>query len=224
MLTSVAASQPDYTVGEEICNFVTHGAALIFAAFKFATSWSESSPLSSDSNAIPLIAKRLMLLAFIILYANSTVYHAVRDVTVKTLFRFLDHMSVVVFMLGTAAPVIFYGMTWNTAMAIVGSLGFVITAFGVWGMCDWDRFVQFELYLYIGFAVVCSACTIPGFRRLARGAGLLFLKGALVYASGVPFFVRNDVRYMHSIFHCFVVAGSLCHYRVVFLEKTALLG
>lgn len=215
MLTAVAESQPEYTFLEEFCNYVSHGIPFVLALFKLLT---YDTPADCDSGQIPPAAKRIMLFAFMVLYGISTLYHALTPVALKAVLRFLDHLTVVVFMLGTTAPLIFHGMPHAAAVATVSALLLVIASFAYFGVFFWREFTALEVHLYVAFATVCCACTIPGFRRLEPAAGLLFVKGALAYASGIPFFLRPDVPYMHSVFHCCVVLGSVCHYRVFFAE------
>ena len=47
-------------------------------------------------------------------------------------------------------------------------------------------------------------------------AFLWLVAGGLFYTTGLAFFIRDDRPYNHAIWHLFVMAGSACHYRVVF--------
>jgi hemolysin III len=41
------------------------------------------------------------------------------------------------------------------------------------------------------------------------------LAGGLCYLAGAIFYFNDEKRFYHSIWHVFVLAGSICHYRAV---------
>jgi hemolysin III len=43
----------------------------------------------------------------------------------------------------------------------------------------------------------------------------LIVAGGLFYTIGVYFYVRDERRYNHAIWHVFVMAGSACHFAAV---------
>ena len=74
--------------------------------------------------------------------------------------------------------------------------------------------------------VVMSCMVTAVIERLdatAPPAGFLwFLAGGGLYAIGLIFFIRDDRRFNHAIWHLFVLAGSICHYWavIVFVSST----
>ena len=58
-------------------------------------------------------------------------------------------------------------------------------------------------------------------RRARRPGSSGFLAGAGFYAIGLIFFIRDDRRFNHAIWHLFVLAGSICHYRAVIVFVTS---
>jgi hemolysin III len=217
MLTGVANTQPDYTFGEEFCNVITHGSGFAFALYQFLKYRPDGVPTDEESEKkrISPSGKRLLLFSFVVLFGNSTLYHAFVPGTFKTIFRFIDHFSVVITMLGTTAPVICHGLSRWLAGLVFFVLLSVIAAFVYFGIFYWVEFESWEVSLYFPFAVICSALTIPGFKKVDARARFQFMKGLLVYACGIPFFIRDDVRYAHSVFHCAIAAGGYCHYRAI---------
>jgi uncharacterized membrane protein YjgN (DUF898 family) len=96
----------DYDV--EFCNVITHASALAFASYHFLTDKPDMEPIDTESQKkrISSTCKRLLLFSFAMLDANSIMYHAFVTQTRKTLFKFIDHFSVVITMIGTTAQVI----------------------------------------------------------------------------------------------------------------------
>jgi hemolysin III len=216
MLTGIAATQPRYTPWEELCNVITHAIPLGFSLFKFLSYRSETDPTASDPTALSPGGKRFLLLGFSYLYATSTLYHGTVNPTYKSIFRCIDHFSVLVAMLALASPLILHGLRQIVAISVIAIMATLILSFVYFAFISWERFEGWELWLYIPFAGMCSALTGPGFMKLDRRATVRFLIGLLVYLVGIPFFVMDDLRYTHTVFHCAVAGGSYCHYRAVF--------
>jgi hemolysin III len=152
------------------------------------------------------------------LFANSAIYHAMVNPFLKAIFRFIDHFSVIISMLGSITPIIFHGFSRQLAIWIILALWGVILSYIYFGVYFWELFEEWEVRLYFPFATLCGALTIPGFRRLDKQRVQRFMMGLLAYASGVPFFIKDDIRYTHSIFHCAIVIGTWWHYKAL-VEK-----
>src|SRR5262249_52881065 len=90
--------------------------------------------------------------------------------------------------------------------ALIGSLAKVVRA---------DRLDDDSPIPYL---VVSGLCVMSFLRLLADGpsggTGWL-LTGGLFYLAGLIFFFNDEKRFYHSIWHLFVLAGSICHYRAV---------
>ena len=93
----------------------------------------------------------------------------------------------------------------------MAALGIVLNAI------DLDRFSKISTLCYVlmGWGIVF---TLPKITRVigAQGTALL-IAGGVVYTLGVIFYVLKKYRYMHSVWHLFVLAGSICHYLSILL-------
>jgi hemolysin III len=70
----------------------------------------------------------------------------------------------------------------------------------------------------IPYLVMSGLCVMSFLRLLATvppGEATWLLAGGLFYLAGLVFFVNDEKRFYHSIWHAFVLAGSICHYRAV---------
>lgn len=82
---------PDYTLGEELCNSISHGigaclsiAALVLCVVRAA----------GTGSAMAVVSAAIYGAALIILYCNSTVYHALKRNKAKKVMRIIDHCSI----------------------------------------------------------------------------------------------------------------------------------
>lgn len=207
-------SIPKYSLAEELINSISHGigALLGIAALVLCIVYAA---IKSDAWAV--VGVSIYGATLVILYTISTIYHALKINKAKRVFRVLDHCSVFLMIAGTYTP--------YTLVTLHGALGWVI--FGiVWGCTilgivfnsiDVDKFqtVSVILNLVVGWIVIIAfkalltALGWPGVILLISG-GVLYSVGAFLYTIG------KKIKFMHSIFHFFVVAGSICHFFSIF--------
>eukprot|EP00555_Chaetoceros_dichaeta_P005829 CAMPEP_0198265796 /NCGR_PEP_ID=MMETSP1447-20131203/24713_1 /TAXON_ID=420782 /ORGANISM="Chaetoceros dichaeta, Strain CCMP1751" /LENGTH=118 /DNA_ID=CAMNT_0043955487 /DNA_START=142 /DNA_END=495 /DNA_ORIENTATION=+ len=90
-------------------------------------------------------------------------------------------------------------------------LGLTVEAF----YPDWVYKPKFTLAMYLGMGWSCLACMPDMLEILPIEAVHLIILGGVAYTSGVPFFVRNN-NLDHTIWHIFVMAGSICHWMGIF--------
>ena len=172
-----------------------------------------------------IMAMGIVILAMILLYAASTVYHAlnVREGVLKV-FRKLDHMMIFVLIAGTYTPVcmlVLDGATGMILLTVIWGIALVgILLKALWINCPkW-----FSSIIYIAMGWVCLLVFPLLLQRLSAGAfawllagGILYTVGGVVYALKLKGF--NGVhKYFgsHEIFHLFVMAGSFCHFIVMY--------
>ena len=172
-----------------------------------------------------IMAMGIFILAMILLYAASTVYHAlnVREGVLKV-FRKLDHMMIFVLIAGTYTPVcmlVLDGATGMILLTVIWGIALVgILLKALWINCPkW-----FSSIIYIAMGWVCLLVFPLLLQRLSAGAfawllagGILYTVGGVVYALKLKGF--NGVhKYFgsHEIFHLFVMSGSFCHFIVMY--------
>ena len=196
------------TRGEEIANTISHGLGAVLA-LSFAAPLAVRGILSGSAKAgFSLTAYAFSL---VLLYTASAVYHGVRDPKVKRALRIMDHCSIFVLILGTYIPMsllVVGGQTgWmlfltNTTLAVVGI---------VLNTIDLKRFdkVSLALYALMGWLVVLAMraiiATLPPL-GLALLAG-----GGVAYTAGIVFY-KAQGKYMHFVWHLFVLAGSILQF------------
>jgi len=200
------------SIGEEIANSITHGLGLIasIAALPILLLRARS---SNDPSAV--MGATIFGVTLILLYATSTVYHALPLSKGKRFFRVLDHSAIYLLIAGTYTPFALgplrgpWGWTllaiiWTLTLIGIGSK--VVVGFRL-------PHLSTGLYLLMGWLIVVAIK--PLVENIPR-AGLLWLAaGGLAYTGGVAFYSTKRVRYSHMIWHLFVAAGSICHFIAV---------
>ena len=209
---------PVYTRGEERFNMITHivGAAVGIAALVLCVIRS-----AVRGNGYGLAGSIVFGVSMILLYTISSVYHGLRPGMAKRVMQVLDHCTIYLLIAGTYTPVLL------SAMRRIDPVGSWVLFGIVWGITavavtlnaiDLKNFRVFSMICYIGMGwavifrlpVMIEALGWAGFALILAG-GLLYTVGAVLYGVG------KKKRYFHSIFHLFVLAGSICHTLAVLL-------
>ena len=198
---------PKYSLGEEIFSSVSHGVSALFAvtALVLLLVFCEKTPKN-------VVSVSIYGATMILLYTVSTIYHALGLNRAKVVFRSLDHCTIFLLIAGTYTPVTLvclggawgwslFGVVWGAAV-----LGVVLNAVSV----EKFKIVSMICYLAMGWVVVIAMKPVManlssvGFWCLLSG-GLCYTVGAILYGLG------KKIPYIHSVFHLFVLAGSVLH-------------
>ncbi len=212
---------PKYTKGEEIFNMVSHivGGALGVIALILCVVYSF---LHEDVYAV--VGSFIYGFSIIILYTISSVYHGITPnlPVAKRVMQVIDHCVIFILIAGTYTPVALCSLRRENAIVGWAVLGFVwgASALGITlNAIDLKKYKKFSIvcYLVIGWCIVftlktlISAVGIPGFVYLLLG-GVAYSIGAILYVIGG----KKGLKYMHSVFHIFVVIGTVLQFFTVF--------
>lgn len=209
---------PNYSRGEEIMNMVTHivGGALGIVALVLCVVFA-----ALHRNIYGVVSSAVYGFSLIALYAVSSVYHGLPHNTGKKVMQVIDHCTIYFLIAGTYTVI-----TLSAFRPVSPALGWGMFAFE-WSMAaiaatltaiDLKKYNIFSMICYIGmgWAIIPFAgtalevLTLPGFLLLLSG-GIAYTIGAVLYGIG------SKMKWMHSVFHIFVVLGSLLHFLSVLL-------
>ena len=208
---------PNYSRGEEIMNMVTHivggglGVLILVACVIKAT---------LGGNIPGIIGSAIYGGTMIALYCMSSVYHGLRPGTGKKVMQVIDHCTIYFLICGTYTPIMLsaflpvYPMIgWCLLMAewALAILAATLTAI------DLKKYNVFSMICYIlmGWGIIfflpqaIAVLTKPGF-YLLLGGGIAYTVGAVLYGIG------SKIRWMHSVFHIFVVLGSVLQFMAIY--------
>jgi len=199
---------PLYTIGEEIANSVSHG---IGCAFSIAALVLLIIRAVQHGGGSHLAAALFMGIPLIVEYLFSTLYHAVQPPRAKAVLRVFDHACIYLLIAGSYAPFALVtlgtlgGVRLFVVMCAIGLTGAAFEAFMQERQPAWTTTV---VYLAMGWAVMLHVTDL--WELLPAPALSLLVTGGLCYTVGVAFYALHKIRYMHFVFHLFVLAGSAC--------------
>jgi len=206
---------PSYTLGEELVSSISHGAGALFGVLALVLCVVRS---ALHGSIIGIVASAIFGASMTVLYSMSTLYHALGRNRAKAVFRVLDHCSIYLLIAGTYTP--------YTLVALKGALGW--TLFGiVWGAAilgitlsavSVERFKVFSMICYLCMGWVIIFAVRPLLSAIPKESFSLLLWGGIVYTLGaVVFGFGKKMRYIHSAWHFFVLAGSILHFFSIYL-------
>ena len=211
---------PDYTKGEEIFNMVSHivGAALGIAALVLCV---VAAALSGSPWAV--VSSCIYGSSLIVLYTISSIYHGLRPGSGKKVLQILDHCTIYFLIAGSYMPVVLCAIrevdpvrAWVLFGIIWGLVALATTLTAI----DLKKYSKFSMacYIGIGWSIILAvdiflfAVPVPGILLLLFG-GIAYTIGAVIYGIGK----KTGKRYVHSIFHLFVILGSILQFFSIFL-------
>lgn len=207
-----------YSLGEEIFNSVSHGTGGLLAIAGTAV-LIVLTAIYSDAWAV--VSASIYGASLIILYTMSTLYHAITNARAKKFFRIMDHNTIFFLIAGTYTPF--------TLGPLRGALGWVL--FGiVWGAAavgivlnsiNLERFRKPSVVCYILMGWVIIIAIKPMLHTLPSASLVYLLTGGVLYTVGIIFYALKKVKWFHSVWHLFTVAGSIFHYFSVLIALTS---
>jgi len=203
-----------YSLGEEIANAITHGVgaalsiaalvALIFVAAMWGNGWHLASAIVYG-------------VTMFLLYIASTLYHAITHEKARRVLKVIDHAGIYLLIAGTYTPFtlvtirdeggwLLFAVVWGLA-----ALGIALEAFWTYR----PKWVSALVYLGMGWLAIFAIKPIAA--NLETPGLWLLISGGLAYSLGTIFYVLKRVKFMHAIWHLWVLAGSLLHFLAVML-------
>lgn len=207
---------PDYTRGEEIMNMVTHivGGSLGILALILGI-------IRAEGKVLSLTGVIIFGVMMITLYTISSVYHGLRPSIGKKVMQVLDHCTIYFLICGTYTPILLAAFVprypvigWSLLAAEWGLAALACTLTAI----DLKKYNVFSMICYItmGWGIIfflpqaLEVLTKTGFLWLLAG-GIAYTLGAVLYGIGAK------IHWIHSVFHIFVVLGSLLQFVAIFL-------
>lgn len=202
-----------YSPLEEKINILSHAAGLLLSLIALLLLVTRA---SLYGNAWHIVSASIFGVSLIALYAASTTYHSAKKPEARVQLRIIDHATIYILIAGTYTPF--------TLVTLNGSVGWII--FGIsWGLAVsgiilklffTGRFnlLSTLMYVFMGWIIVfavkplVAALPTEGLYWLVAG-GLSYTIGAIIYSI-------KSIPLNHAIFHLFVLAGSICHFFVIY--------
>lgn len=201
-----------YTLGEEIANSITHGigaglsiaglTVLVVLAAIYGDIWK-------------VISFSIYGSTLVILYLASTLYHSFQNPRVKSLFQIFDHSAIYLLIAGTYTPFLLVSLRGPWGWSLLA----VVWGLAILGIGFKALFIKrFHVASTLGYILMgwLGVIVIRQMLQAVPTGGLLWLAaGGVFYTIGVIFLAWKRIPYNHTIWHFFVMGGSLCHFLAV---------
>lgn len=199
-----------YTIGEEIFNSVTHGVGALVSVVGLFFLMAKALP---THDFMTIVACAIFGVSLIVLYLMSCLYHAIQNNKAKAILRKFDHSSIFILISGSYMPFLLITLKDNSYSIWIAAILWICTIVGC--ILNAISVAKFEkicmvLYIVMGWSAILVLKDI--IMALPTGGLILLILGGLAYTGGIFFYKANKIRYMHSIWHLFVLAGSILHY------------
>ncbi len=204
---------PDYTRAEELCNAISH---IVGGGFGIAVLLGCLWVALLKGNVWGVVSGCVYGASMIALYTVSAVYHFLLPGMAKKVMQVIDHCTIYFLIAGTYTPIVLcglrpvfpvwgwllFGLVWSLA-----ALGIVFTAI------DLKKYAVFSMVCYIGMGWCVVLAAKPTLLALPATGLLWLLAGGIAYTIGAVLYgLGKKYRYMHFVFHLFVLAGSLLQF------------
>ena len=199
-----------YTKGEEWANALSHGIGILIGiigggyllhiAMKSGDVWA-------------VRGMWLYLFGMLASYITSTWYHSSRpDIRHREVLRKFDHAAIYLHIAGSYSPI--------TLIALREDGGWGWGLFGFVWLCaiigtvvsfrkmEEHSYVETVCYILMGLSVLV---VFKQLFALSPTACYWIIAEGVCYITGAAFYSLHKARYMHSVFHFFVLGGSACH-------------
>lgn len=204
---------PKYNLAEELINSISHGIGAIFAIVVLILC------LIKAKTASAVVSCTIYGVLMLILYVISCIYHALSPkVKGKKVLRVIDHCNVMLMVAGTYMPVCL-SLFNNYIGWITFAIVWIITIIGVvFNAINVDKYAVLSVIcnLLLGWAAIILIN--PMLEIIPFKAVELLILGGIIYTIGsILYGIGSKIPYMHSIFHFFVLAASICHFLFIYL-------
>ena len=210
---------PKYTKGEEIFNMTSHivGGALGIVALVLCVVFA-----AVHGNGYGVVSGAIYGITMVILYTMSSIYHGLNPKRkAKKVFQVLDHCSIYLLIAGSYTPFALCTLReYSTALGwtIFGVIWFVAILGIILNSIDIKKFRVFSMicYLVMDWCIVFKINLLP--ELLGTAGFVLLLLGGLAYTIGAILYgLGKKHKYMHSVFHLFILLGSLLQFFTILL-------
>jgi hemolysin III len=200
------------SLGEEIANSVTHGAGFVAFAIGLPILIATA---AERGDTMQVIGCSVFATCLVLLYAASTIYHALPPSRAKQIFRVADHIAIYLVIAGSYTPFLLG--------VLRGPFGWTLCAV-VWGLAALGilhklllgmRFPHLSTVFYLAMGWLAVVAIGPITNHVPSDGLAWLAAGGLLYTAGVVFFAWDRLRYGHMVWHLFVLAGSACHFIAV---------
>jgi len=204
-------------VAEEIAAWLTHGVGFVASVAAGGVLVWVAGMNTGAIHPTGIAAVVVYVVSLSLLYAASTAYHATRHPRWKPLLRLADHCAIFLLIAGTYTPVAVLGLGFERSrwlLALVWGMAVV----GILVKVRWmGRFPILAPLFYLAMGWTGVFALRPLLATVGAGVVEWLVAGGVVYTLGVAFYAWKRLPFNHTVWHLFVLGGSVCHFVAIAL-------
>ena len=202
-----------YTRGEEIANSLTHGLGLVLSVAGLSVLVTLA---ALHGDAWTVVGCAVFGASLVLLYAASTLYHALQAPRVKRWLRVFDHASIFLLIAGTYTPLLLVNLRGPWGWSLFGVVWALAVAGIVLKLFFTGRFRLLSTLIYLFMGWLALAAFKPLVAALPHGSLVMLFAGGAAYTTGTLFYMWKRLPYHHAVWHLFVLVGSVCHFFAIY--------
>lgn len=202
-------------VHEEVINAVTHGMGVVASIVGGAVVITLAAGLG---DAWLLLGMVVYSASLVVLYAASTLYHAIPHRSAKARLRVFDHCAIYLLIAGTYTPFMLGALRGAWGWTLLGFVWSLALGGIVYKLFLLGRYPRLSTAMYLAMGWLAIVALPAMLRSLSLTVMLWLLAGGLAYTAGTLFYHSRRIPYAHAIWHGFVLAGSGCHFVAVLMQ------
>ncbi|MBI3615683.1 MAG: hemolysin III family protein [Candidatus Omnitrophica bacterium] len=198
---------------EETVNVLTCGVGVLLSVAGLVVLVTSA---ALHGNAWQVVSFSIYGASLIALFTASTLYHAVQAQRIKRLFEIIDQSAIYLLIAGTYTPFTLVTLRSALGWSMFGVIwGLAVAGIAVTWLFSAEKLRVFSSlsYLVMGWFIVIGAR--PLLEKLPMAGILWLVAGGVLYSIGVPLFFFKKTPFAHTVWHLFVLGGSICHYVTV---------
>jgi hemolysin III len=211
---SLSIPLPVYTAAEETANSILHGAGFIAAAAGLVLLCLKTNGVLGGHRAadLDIAAAAVFTTAMTGMFLASTLYHAVQRRRVKRILQIMDHSAIFVFIAGTYTPFCLSVLKGVLGWSIFASQWSLALLGIILNVMDSKALKKIETAAYIIMGWIIIVGSVPLIRSAPVRSIVLLFAGGAAYTVGTFWYRKKNIRHTHTVWHIFVMIGTLCHW------------
>jgi hemolysin III len=203
------------TRSEELANGISHILGVLFCLIAMPFVIMTAYRRDDSATVLSVITFGFGML---LVYTSSTLYHLAKNEKAKRVLNTADHISIYYLIAGTYTPLMVRYLDHNTAVVFLGLMWFIVALGTVFKIFYSKRFEYASMLLYLIMGWMIVFVIKPLLHTVPSVVLALILAGGISYTLGVYFFIKGDKRYYHTIWHLFVLLGTVLHYISIYIS------
>lgn len=206
--TSVTLKRPQ-TPSEEKANALSHGFGLVLALIGTPFLIVET---FRNHPFLMRIAVLLFCLGILMVYSFSTAYHSASEPKVKARLQVWDHISIYFLIAGSYSPMLLTILNQKTALIFLALIWGSVCLGTFFKIFFTGKFKLLSVVIYLTMGWLAVFFLNDLIDELSLEVIYWIAAGGLSYTLGVYFYIQSDKLYYHTIWHIFVLMGTVSHF------------